>query len=174
MLRSSLQPRLVDPPFISNRGKEVLNRAAIYRQIAADHVTPIQERVQANYDNAQQTLLDFRHADPHYEVLEALGAYREWGANPSVLHLVRTGGGVYALYLDLEEGSTPDAAVRASWVLHCRVDEPDEDDMLVDMKLKRIADFHGHLCPELLIGYRATLYAQNRLLLNLVDTSGGA
>lgn len=158
----------------------MLTRAAIYRQVAADHVTPIQERVPADYDNAQQTLLGFRHADQHYEVLEALGAYREWGTDPSVLHLVRTAGGIYALYLDLEEGSTPDAAARGSWVLHYRVDEPEpvlseaegEDDMLVDMKLKRIADFHGHLCPELVIGYRAALYAQKRLLLNLVDTSG--
>jgi formylmethanofuran dehydrogenase subunit E len=57
-------------------------------------------------------------------------------------------------------------------VLHYRVDEPEEDDMLVDMKLQRVADFHGHLCPELVIGYRAAMYAQKRLLLNLVDTSG--
>lgn len=151
----------------------MLTRAAIFRQIAADRVTPIQERVPADYDNAQQTLLGFRHADQYYEVLEALGAYREWGTDPSVLHLVRTAGGVYALYLDLEEGSASAAAARGSWVLHYRVDEPEGgDDMLVDMKLKRIADFHGHLCPELVIGYRAALYAQKRLLLNLVDTSG--
>ena len=44
--------------------------------------------------------------------------------------------------------------------------------MLVDMKLKRITDFHGHLCPELVIGYRAALCAQKRLLLNLIDASG--
>lgn len=164
----------------------MLTRTTIYRQIAADCVTPIQERVAVDYDNAQQTLLGFRHADQHYEVLEALGAYREWGADPSVLHLVRTAAGVFALYLDLEAGSAADAAARGPWVLHYRVDEPEpvlpqrgaarseaegENEMLVDMKLKRIADFHGHLCPELVIGYRAALYAQKRLLLNLVDTA---
>ena len=35
--------------------------------------------------------------------------------------------------------------------------------MLVDMKLKRLADFHGHLCPDLAIGYRAYRYALTRL-----------
>jgi len=149
----------------------MLTLTTIYRQIAADCVTPIQERVAVDYDNAQQTLLGFRHADHHFEVLEALGAYREWGADPSVLHLVRTAAGVFALYLDLEASSATDAAARGAWVLHYRVDEPEEDEMLVDMKLKRIADFHGHLCPELVIGYRAALYAQKWLLLNLVDTA---
>lgn len=157
----------------------MLTRTTIYRQIAADCVTPIQERVVVDYDNTQQTVLGFRYANQHYEVLEALGAYREWGADPSVLHLVRTAAGVFALYLDLESNPAPDASARSSWVLHYRVDEPEpvlseaagENDMLVDMKLKRIADFHGHLCPELVIGYRAARYAQQRLLLDLVDTS---
>jgi formylmethanofuran dehydrogenase subunit E len=157
----------------------MLTRPDIYRQIAADQITPIQEYVTVDYDNAQQALLGFRLGAAHYEVLEALGVYREWGADPSVLHLVRTTAGVFALYLDVEEVSTAATAIRGSWVLHYRVDEPEpvlseaegEDEMLVDMKLKRIADFHGHLCPELVIGYRATLYAQKRLLLNLVDTS---
>lgn len=80
----------------------MLTRTAIYRQIAADCVTPIQERVAVDYDNTQQTVLGFRYANRHYEVLEALGAYREWGVDPSVLHLVRTAAGVFALYLDLE------------------------------------------------------------------------
>lgn len=149
----------------------MLTLTDVFRQIAADCITPIQEIVTVEYDNAQQALLGFRYAGGHYEVLETLGAYREWGADPSVLHLVRTPAGVFALYLDLEPGTASDEAARAQWVLHYRVDEPEEADVLVDMKLKRIADFHGHLCPELVIGYRAALCAQKRLLLNLVDTA---
>jgi len=35
--------------------------------------------------------------------------------------------------------------------------------MLVDLKLKQAADFHGHLCPDLAIGYRASRYALDQL-----------
>jgi hypothetical protein len=50
-------------------------------------VTPIQEHVTVDYDNTQQAVLGFRHASQHHEVLAALGVYREWGADPAVLHL---------------------------------------------------------------------------------------
>ena len=32
--------------------------------------------------------------------------------------------------------------------------------MLLNMTLKRVVDFHGHLCPELVIGARVSEYAQ--------------
>lgn len=43
--------------------------------------------------------------------------------------------------------------------------------MLVDMQLKRAADFHGHLCPDLVIGYRASRYALQRLALELFSAT---
>lgn len=42
--------------------------------------------------------------------------------------------------------------------------------MLVDLRLKQIADFHGHLCPDLALGYRVSQYALERL--TLVRMSG--
>lgn len=35
--------------------------------------------------------------------------------------------------------------------------------MIVNMALKRIADFHGHLCPDLVIGGKLCEYIQQRL-----------
>jgi formylmethanofuran dehydrogenase subunit E len=35
--------------------------------------------------------------------------------------------------------------------------------MLLNMTLKRVVDFHGHLCPELVIGCKACEYAQKLL-----------
>lgn len=31
--------------------------------------------------------------------------------------------------------------------------------------LQKVIDFHGHLCPDILIGYRASLIAQRQLIL---------
>jgi formylmethanofuran dehydrogenase subunit E len=39
----------------------------------------------------------------------------------------------------------------------------DEVGMLVNMTVKRVVDFHGHLCPELVIGMKACEYAQEIL-----------
>ena len=44
--------------------------------------------------------------------------------------------------------------------------------MLVNMTLKKIIDFHGHLCPELTIGAKACEYAQ-KLLFGDRDPEGG-
>lgn len=38
--------------------------------------------------------------------------------------------------------------------------------MLVHMTLKRVVDFHGHLCPDLVLGGKACQYAQKLLSLN--------
>ena len=140
----------------------MLTREDIFRQIDADNVEPVQEMVAVDYDNALQMPLGFRHRGRYYEVTELIGSFRESPDDPSVLYLVRTQAGVYALYLDLWKEPGNGHLRRGQWVLHFRVEEG-KDAMLVDMKLKRAADFHGHLCPELAIGYRACRYALTRL-----------
>jgi formylmethanofuran dehydrogenase subunit E len=147
-----------------------LTRPAILRQIAADQVEPIQEVVKVEYDNALQTPLSFRYRDAQIEVLELLGAYRERRDSPSVVYLVRAGNQVYALCAEMSK-SSPDKA-RGRWVLRFRVRESQEEPVLVDFQLKRIADFHGHLCPDLVIGYRACQCALSRLKLELLAAPG--
>lgn len=148
----------------------MLTREVIFRQIEVDKVEPVQEIVAVDYDNALQMPLGFRHRGCYYEVMELLGSFRESPDNPSVLYLVRTREGVYALYLDLWETGDRHRR-RGQWVLHFRVEEG-EDTMLVNMKLKRVADFHGHLCPDLAIGYRACQYALAHLELELLWSPG--
>jgi formylmethanofuran dehydrogenase subunit E len=77
-------------------------------------------------------------------------------------------GSVFALYLDLTEAVEWGGQTfwRGQWVLHFQVEE--EETMLVDIRLKRIADFHGHLCPDLALGYRVSQYALERLTLALM------
>jgi formylmethanofuran dehydrogenase subunit E len=142
----------------------MLTREAIFRQIDADYVEPIQQLVAVDYDNTIQSLICFRYHDRDYEVTELIGRFRTSPHDPSVLYLVRAHHEVYALYRDLTRPESP-FTWRGQWVLHFRVSEEYTDDMLVDMKLKRAADFHGHLCPDLAIGYRAGQTALARLTL---------
>lgn len=136
----------------------MLTREAVFRNIAVDHIIPIQQHISVDYDNALQMPLSFHYEGNKLEVLELLGAYREAHDDPSVLYLVRTQAGVYALYPDLSTSQYPNLW-HGRWVLHFQVEEEEEDSMLVDFILKRAVDFHGHLCPDLVIGYRISQHA---------------
>lgn len=142
----------------------MLTREAVLRQIYADRVDPIQQLVTVDYDNALQSPISFRYRGQDYEVTEVIGRFRASPNDPSVFYLVRTHQDVYALYRDLTRPESP-FMWRGQWVLHFRVHEETGDEMLVDIKLKRAADFHGHLCPDLVIGYRAAQMALARLTL---------
>lgn len=146
----------------------MLTREAVLRNIASGQVEPIQQLVSVDYDNELQMPLGFNYAGRQLEVVELLGAYRETRDDPSVLYLVRTRTGVYALYPDLIQSEYPDLW-RCRWVLHFRVEEQEEDSMLVDFKLKQAVDFHGHLCPDLVIGYRISQYALQNLILEMLS-----
>lgn len=143
----------------------MMARTTILRQIAAGNVERIGEGVSVEYDNRLQTPLSFQRAGRHYEVTECIGAYRERRKGAGTTYLVRTAGQAYALSAELRQ--RPGGATRGRWELRFRVREPEEEAVLVDFQLKRIADFHGHLCPELVIGYRACLCALPRLRLQL-------
>ncbi len=140
----------------------MLSREAIFRQIDVDQVEPIQQRIAVDYDNSLQAPLGFRHDGRRYEVTELVASFRESSDDPSALFLVRAGQEVYALYQDLIEQEGP-FLWRGQWVLHFQVEEEKEEPMLVDLKLKHAADFHGHLCPDLAIGYQASRYALDQL-----------
>jgi len=142
----------------------------VLRQIAAGNVERIEAQVSVEYDNHLQTPISFQHAGQRHEVVECLGIYRQARHQSSVLYLVRASDQVYALCIMLSKTSAGNA--RGRWILRFRVSEPQEEPMLVDFQLKRIADFHGHLCPELVIGYRACLCALAHLNLELLTTPG--
>ena len=141
----------------------MLSREAIFRQIDADRMEPTQRLIAVDYDIALQVPLGFWYEGRHYEVTELIASFRESKDDPSALYVVRTRQGVYTLYQDLIERQGP-FLWRGQWVLHFQVEE-EEDTMLVDVKLKQAADFHGHLCPDLAIGYRASQYALDKLFL---------
>jgi formylmethanofuran dehydrogenase subunit E len=148
----------------------LLRRETILRQIEAECVDPIQEPITVEYDNRLQMPLSFQYLGQRFAISERLGTYRVGLYDPSIMYLVRAREGVFALYVDLDAPPYVNLG-RGQWVLHFRVQEPEQETMLVDMKLKRAADFHGHLCPDLVIGYRASCYALQRLALDLFSAT---
>ncbi|MBC7227278.1 MAG: hypothetical protein H5T61_08600 [Thermoflexales bacterium] len=148
----------------------MLTRESVFRQIDADRVIPLQELVGVLYDNHLRMPLRFCRRGREYDVVELLGAFRESSTPPCMLYLVRVREGtVFALYLDLTESVELGGQTvwRGQWVLHFQVEEGET--MLVDIRLKQIADFHGHLCPDLALGYRVSQYALERLTLPLMS-----
>lgn len=139
----------------------MLQREEVLRLIDADRLEPIQEEVKVEFDNGLQSPLSFNHRGRHHEVLRVIGVFPVNTGDPSLLYLVQTGWGIYALHLKLRAEGGEGRLQRGQWVLHFRVEEGDveRDHMLVEMQLKMAADFHGHLCPDLVIGYRACRHA---------------
>jgi len=148
-----------------------IRNAVVFRQIYQENIIPIQEPVSVDWDNRLQMPVSFQRLGRSFEVLELIGAYPDTSSTSTITFLVRTPYGVFALYLDHSNAQSRGAASRpGQWVLHYLVEEnftKSEVDMLVEMRLKQIADFHGHLCPDLVMGYRAAQYALSRLEVKL-------
>lgn len=143
----------------------MLQREKVLRLIDDDWVEPIQEVVRVEYDNDLQLPLGFRYGGRDHEVLQVIGTFRQRPRDRSLLYLVQADTGVYALMLKLWDEGSAGSLQRGQWVLHFRVQEEEEvvDRLIVDLQLKLIADFHGHLCPDLVIGYRACCLALESL-----------
>lgn len=156
-----------------------MDREHILRLVQSGEVDHIGARVEVDFDNRQQVPLGFRYRGRHHEVVGLIRAEQ-----PSALHyhyLVRTTTGVYDLVLVRQHpgpGLSPSA-----WWLDFRVRDgqdagepgglparsPQEAGSLgpglglVRGELLGVVAFHGHLCPELALGYRAALIARARL-----------
>jgi len=143
----------------------MLTKQEIFVQIQEENIDVIWEAITVDFDNTLQLPLSFCYRDKKLEVLDLIGAYRDSSDDPSITYLVRTVDGVYSLYLKLQVKTVQGALYRASWILHSRIRAKENREMLVDIRLKQLADFHGHLCPELVIGYRASMLAQKILMI---------
>jgi formylmethanofuran dehydrogenase subunit E len=157
----------------------------IISKIDKEDICFIQEEVPVQYDNTQQTPLGFQWRDNHHEVLKPLHFFKS--AQGHLQHLILTNRGVFCLSLERENQTQ--AVSRSRWILKYRVDGEDskrtdsiddnaEDDSarnkaalprgtskmaMVPLKLANVVYYHGHLCPELAVGYRAALVAQREV-----------
>ncbi len=155
-----------------------MNAVEALRSIRHDWLRYIQEKVAVDFDSARQAPVHFMHRRQGRSVHEVLGRFRI--RDGAALHgfLIKADDGeVYFLYF---HGLEPGRGIsQGHWVLSFRVLGDDElmafyrDDrkMLVNMTVKRVVDFHGHLCPELAIGIKACECARD-LLFKEGETSG--
>ena len=143
-----------------------MNAPEALRSIRYDLLSYIQEKVRVDFDNACQIPLHFFYRTQRYTVREVFGHFRvrEDGFLNGFL-LKANDEEVYFLYFhDSMQGH---AFSEGCWVLSFRIlsDKElmtlyrEERQMLVNMTVKRVVDFHGHLCPELVIGMKACEYA---------------
>lgn len=156
----------------------------IISKIQNDQITIIQEEVPVQFDNRQQTPLGFKWQKRHYEVLKPIMVSNRPGGHPG--YLILTDGGVFNLTLVRDKEASK--LCKSRWVLKYRIndDTPSETgsgqdrppllkgsgnagfsdgpgSLFVPLPLVNIARYHGHLCPELAVGYRVGLTAQKEL-----------
>ena len=139
------------------------------RSIRFDLLEYIQEKVIVDLDNDGRLPVEFTRKREKYNINKVIGLFRT-GANwPINAFLVETEDeDVYFLYFHFMDSIPRGPFNTGCWVLSFRVLNDHElmalyrrdRKMLLNMTLKRVVDFHGHLCPDLTIGARVSEYAQ--------------
>jgi formylmethanofuran dehydrogenase subunit E len=145
-----------------------MNAAEALRSIEDDLLEYVQKRITVEFDNTLQRPVEFCLEGKRHHVQEALGRFRTRTERHVNGYLVKTREDeVFFLYFQwLDEGSLDAPLQAGSWVLSFRILSDRElmafyregRKMLVNMALKRVADFHGHLCPELVLGAKLCDY----------------
>ncbi len=158
-----------------------MERAKALRSIRYDLLEYIQKRVSVDFDNVMQMPVCFTFRGKKHIVHEILGRFRTQAKRHINAFLINVDGGdIYFLYFQWRNMNQIGPFNGGFWVLSFRVLNDGElmafyrEDrkMLVNMTLKKIIDFHGHLCPELMIGAKACEYAQ-KLLFENREPDGG-
>jgi formylmethanofuran dehydrogenase subunit E len=155
-----------------------MNAAEALRSIRYDWLSYIQERVRVDFDNARQAPVHFTHRGQGRSVQDVLGRFRIRDERAFHGFLVEAEDEeVYFLYFHNTESKR--GIKEVYWVLCFRIlsdrelmaSYRDDRKMLVDMTVKQVVNFHGHLCPELAIGIKACEYAR-RLLFDGGEVKG--
>jgi len=153
-----------------------MNAAEALRSIRYDLMEYIQKKVRVDFDNALQMPVHFTLGGKRHIVHETLGRFRTQAKGHINGFLVKADNDeVYFLYFQRCDRNQRSPFNRGFWVLSFRIlgDRElmalyrEERKMPVNnMTLKKVVDFHGHLCPELVIGCKACEYARRLLSVN--------
>ena len=154
-----------------------MEKTEVLRSIRYDLVEYIQAKVAVEFDNAEQVPLSFIYKKKTYPIREVIGRFlKKEGFSPNGFLVNVDGGDVFFIYFHVRNSGKCMEICEGNWVLCFRVLGDDElmafyrEDrkVLLNMTMKRLVDFHGHLCPDLVIGAKLCEYIQ-RLL---TETSG--
>ena len=146
-----------------------MERVEAFRSISYDLVEYIQKEVHVDFDNAAQTPLSFSFAGREHQIGEVLGRFRTDSRDEAPGFLVcAENNQTYFLYFQSRDPKRVATIQPGCWVLCFRIlmDEElmalyrEDRKMLIHMTFKKIVDFHGHLCPDLVVGGKACQYVQ--------------
>jgi formylmethanofuran dehydrogenase subunit E len=163
------------------RGTDTMDRAEALRAIHQDHLEYIQCKVQVDFDNSRQEPVNFRFAGRSYAVNQVVCSFKMIADQPANGYLVEAADkNVFCLYSQLEKVERRDFMERGFWVLCFRIQNDDElmswyleeRKMLTNVSLKRVVDFHGHICPELALGGKFCEFVQGLFNDGVLPTSG--
>jgi formylmethanofuran dehydrogenase subunit E len=154
------------------KSRTTMDKTAILRSIHNDQIQYIQQKVRVDYDNRRQQPVSFIHAGREHAILSVVARFKLTDDRPHRSYLLEDSDhAVYFLYYQLE-GFLNRAPVGAGfWVLGYRILQDhelmqwfrEERNMLANISLKRVIDFHGHICPELAIGGKFCEFVQNQV-----------
>ena len=146
--------------------------AEALRSIHDELLDHIQEKVAVHFDLLRQQPVSFCFKGTTHRVAHVVGRFRTGRDHPLNAYLIAdTEGELYFLYFQFCEMPPSPPRPKGFWVLGFRIWHDHElmtwyrEDrkMLVNMTFKRVVDFHGHICPDLVIGGKFCEYA-HRLL----------
>ena len=146
-----------------------MEKAEALRSIQHDLVEYIQAKVPVDFDNAGQMPLSFIYKEKTYVIREVLGRFLKKEGFFSNGFLVNVcGGEVFFIYFHTPNSGQHKGIYEGNWVLCFRVlgDHElmtfyrEDRKMILNITMKRLVDFHGHFCPDLVIGAKLCEYIQ--------------
>jgi formylmethanofuran dehydrogenase subunit E len=149
-----------------------MEREEALRAISEDQLDYIQKPVAVDFDATGGLPVSFTVNGTNHVIGKVLERFRTCREQPMNAFLVRTyGGRVFLLYFQINGFIRHQPMHEGFWVLSFRILNDHElmalyrreRKMVVNMALKRIADFHGHVCPDLVLGGKLCEYIQQLL-----------
>lgn len=146
-----------------------MDRAEALRSIRFDLLEYIQEKIIVDFDNDGRLPVEFAYKRKKHNINKVIGFFRTRSSLPINAFLVKTEDEeIYFLYFHFMDSISGSPFNIGCWVLSFRILHDHElmalyrreRKMLVNMTLKRVVDFHGHLCPDLVVGAKVSEYAQ--------------
>jgi formylmethanofuran dehydrogenase subunit E len=149
-----------------------MDRAEALRSIQHDLFEYIHKKVTVEFDNASQQPTSFYYSGKPRLVNEVLCRFRLNTENITNAFLIKVDDGdVYLLYFQIISEHPCRELQAGFWVLNIRILKDNElmalylEDrkMLINITLNRVVNFHGHMCPDLILGGKVCEYAQKLL-----------
>ena len=134
------------------------------QRIDDQSVDVIQRVVRVEVDQQTMRPRSFFVNHQEHEIVTVLGPFKGDFSDLDRVFVVQTFLGLtYVLHCVAGHDPALNAGLELQWILDSRILKDEElmsffrEDqcMLVNMDLKKIADFHGHVCPDLVIGAKA-------------------